>query len=113
MTPGSQVPNQGVFDGPKTPPNQKMIFKDVPSEKHQSSNSEEKNEKSEGSSESGSHKQEVINTADDAWRFYTEAQCGKILDNDPFNMQARFRSAQIWINNQENLEDAEKLLVSI
>ena len=80
------------------------------SEKVLSSNSEEKKEES---SDSASQKEDVVNTADDAWRFYTQAQCEKILDSDPFNMQARFRSAQIWINNQVNMEDAEKLLIAI
>lgn len=88
----------------------KVQLNDNVSEKMNSSNSEEK----EGSaSDDSASVKEVNNNADDAWRFYTEAQCEKILDNDPFNMQARFRSAQIWINNQENMEDAEKLLISI
>jgi len=51
--------------------------------------------------------------AEDGWRYYTEAQCEAILISDPFDMHARFRSAQIWIGREENMEDAEKLLVSI
>ena len=71
-----------------------MLLGDVASERILSSNSEDKEEEG---SDSASQKEEVVNTADDAWRFYTQAQCEKILDSDPFNMQARFRSAQIWI----------------
>ena len=58
-------------------------------DKLNSSNSEEKEgegEEEEEESDDSNSVKDIINTADDAWRFYTEAQCEKILDQDPFNM---------------------------
>jgi hypothetical protein len=50
---------------------------------------------------------------DDAWKLWTEFECESILENNCMDNKARFRLSQIWIESEENMDDAVKLLDSI
>ena len=47
------------------------------------------------------------------WMQWTEVECETILEKDCLDNRARFRLAQIWIENEEYMDDAIKLLESI
>jgi hypothetical protein len=47
------------------------------------------------------------------WKVWTEFECETILENNCLDNKARFRLSQIWIESEENMDDAVKLLDSI
>jgi hypothetical protein len=55
----------------------------------------------------------TIEEVKEDWRKYSEEECQEILSKNPFNNYARFRAAQIWIHNNDNLEEAQNLLESL
>lgn len=58
-------------------------------------------------------KSEIKKAEDMLWMQWTEIECETILENDCLDNRARFRLAQIWIENEESMDDAIKLLESI
>lgn len=58
-------------------------------------------------------KSEIKKTEEMAWRKWTEVECETILEKNCLDNRARFRLAQIWIDNEESMDDATKLLESI
>ena len=49
----------------------------------------------------------------DDWKAWTEFECETSLENKCLDNKARFRLSQIWIESEENMDDAVKLLDSI
>ena len=58
-------------------------------------------------------KSEIKKAEDLLWMQWTEVECETILEKDCLDNRARFRLAQIWIDNEESMDDAIKLLESI
>ena len=58
-------------------------------------------------------KNEIKKAEDMLWMQWTEVECETILEKDCLDNRARFRLAQIWIDNEEYMDDAIKLLESI
>lgn len=52
-------------------------------------------------------------TEGEDWKVWTEYECEAILENNCLDNKARFRLSQIWIESEENMDDAVKLLDSI
>ena len=44
---------------------------------------------------------------------WDEEECDEVLKNSPLDNKARYRLSQIWIEEEVNLDDAQKLVQGI